>query len=79
MSIVRWNLKEAGCGEHANPRANLWFDGQKLHMGLCLRVKLQHKPKPDNYTESCMINVADGWERISRSLKYDRKRRNDRL
>ncbi len=26
-----------------------------------MRVRLQHKPKPDNYTESCMINVADGW------------------
>lgn len=26
-----------------------------------MRVRLQPKPKPDNYTESCMINVADGW------------------
>ena len=26
-----------------------------------MRVRLHHKPKPDNYTESCMINVADGW------------------
>ncbi|RGY94169.1 maturase, partial [Hungatella hathewayi] len=24
MSIVRWNLKEAGYGEHTNPWANLW-------------------------------------------------------
>ena len=86
-----------------------------------MRVRLPHKPKPDNYTESCMINVADGWregnvwypgrsvryalkgvttarssaertevsrghsnelfffmkDRINRSLKYDRERRND--
>lgn len=26
---MRWNLKEAGCGEPANPRANLWSDRQK--------------------------------------------------
>ena len=26
-----------------------------------MRVRLQYKPKPNNYTESCMINVADGW------------------
>ena len=88
-----------------------------------MRVRLRRKPKPDSYTESCMINVADGWregnvwylgrsvrhalrrvtiaesdaertevsrghssdfffimkDRISRSLKYDRERRNDRL
>ncbi len=30
-------------------------------MRLCRRVKLPNKPKPDNYTESCVINVADGW------------------
>ena len=85
-----------------------------------MRVRLQNKLKPDNYTESCMINEADGWrgrnvwylgrsvryalkevtttqssagrtevsrghssrevkDRINRSLKYDRERRNDRL
>ena len=84
-----------------------------------MRVRLQSKSKPNNYTESCMINVADVWregnvwyqgrscqqveteyetcsnnewqevsrghssrevkDRISRSLKYDRERRNDRL
>ena len=123
MSIVRWNLKEAGCGEHTNLRANLRSDEQKPHMRLCMRVRLRRKPKPDSYTESCMINVADGWregnvwylgrsvrhalrrvtiaesdaertevsrghssdfffimkDRISRSLEYDRERRNDRL
>ena len=26
-----------------------------------MRVRLQHKSKPDNYTESCMINETDGW------------------
>lgn len=26
-----------------------------------MRVRLPHKLKPDNYTESCMINVADIW------------------
>ena len=26
-----------------------------------MRVRLHFKPKPDNYTDSCMINVADGW------------------
>ena len=55
------NLKEAGCGEHTNPRANLWSDEQKSHMRLCTRVRLQFKLKPNNYTESCMINVADIW------------------
>ena len=58
---MRWNLKEAGCGEHTNPWANLWSDEQKSHMRLCMRVRLHHKPKPNNYTDSCMINVADGW------------------
>ena len=61
MSIVRWNLKEAGCGEPTNPRANLWSDGQKPHIRLCMRVSLPYKMKPDSYTESCAVNAADGW------------------
>ena len=61
VSAARRNLKEAGCGEHNNPRANLWSDEQKSHMRSCMRVRLQHKSKPHNYTESCMINEADGW------------------
>ena len=118
MSGATSNLKEAGCEEHTNSRANLWSDGQKSHTRLCMRVRLQHKLKPNSYTESCMINEADGWrgrnvwylgrsvqyalkevtiaksnaectevsrghssretkDRISRSLKYDRERRND--
>ena len=120
MSIVRWNLKEAGCEEYTNSRANLRSDEQKTHMRSCLLVRQQAMLKPHNYTESCMINEADGWrgrnvwylgrsvryaskevttvkssaertevsrghssravkDRISRSLEYDRERRNDRL
>ena len=26
-----------------------------------MRVRLHIKLKPNNYTESCMIDVADGW------------------
>ena len=26
-----------------------------------VRVRLLNKPKPNNYTESCGINVAGGW------------------
>ena len=75
MSIVRWNLKEAGCEEHTNSRANLWSDEQKSHMRLCMRVRLQDKLKPNNYTESCMINEADGWRGrnvwyLGRSVRY---------
>ena len=61
VSIARWNLKEAGCGEHTNPRANLWSDEQKPHRRLCMRVSLLTKMKPDSYTESCAVNAADGW------------------
>ena len=58
-----------------NPRANLWSDGQKSHKRLCMRVSLHHKSKPDNYTESCMINVADRWREgnvwyLGRSVRY---------
>ena len=31
------------------------------HIRLCMRVRLPDKLKPDNCTESCMVNVADGW------------------
>ena len=58
------NLKEAGCGEHTNPRTNLWSDEQKSHIRICMRVRLHNKSKPDNYTESCGIDVADGWKSI---------------
>lgn len=120
MSGATSNLKEAGCEEHTNSRANLWSDEQKSHMRLCMRMRLQDKSKSYNYTESCMINEADIWrgrnvwylgrsvryalkevttakssaertevsrghssrevkDRISRSLEYDRERRNDYL
>ena len=26
-----------------------------------MRVRLRFKLKPNNYTESCMVNVTDGW------------------
>ena len=75
VSIVRWNLKEAGCEEHTNSWANRWSDEQKSHMRLCMRVRLHSKSKPNNYTESCMINEADGWRGrnvwyLGRSVRY---------
>lgn len=56
MARVSWvtaNLKEAGWQISGLTYRN--------HIRLCMRVRLQHKPKPNNYTESCMVNVADGW------------------
>ena len=40
-----------------------------------MRVRFPHKEKPDNYTESCMMNVADGWREgnvwyLGRSMRY---------
>ena len=40
-----------------------------------MRVRLHIKPKPDNYTESYMIDVADGWREgnvwyLGRSVRY---------
>ena len=61
VSIARWNLKEAGFGEHTNPRANLRPDEQKSHIRFSLRVRLRDKPKPSNYTESAGINEAGRW------------------
>ena len=60
MSIARWNLKEAGCGEHTNPWANLWSDEQKSHQAMH-GGKTAAQVEADNYTEPCMVNVADGW------------------
>ena len=44
-------------------------------MRLCMRVRLLSKSKPNNYTESCMINEADGWRRrnvwyLGRSVRH---------
>ncbi len=37
-----------------------------------MRVRLPHKSKPNNYTESCVINETDGWrERLINSGFYD--------
>ena len=33
-----------------------------------MRVRLPNKPKPNNYTESCAVNVADGWR--ERNVRY---------
>ena len=46
-----------------------------------MRVRLPIKLKPDNYTESCMVNVADGWRERNvwypgRSVWYALKRGN---
>ena len=75
---MRWNLKETGCEEHTNSWANLWSDGQKSHIRLCMRVRLHIKLKPNSYTESCMINEADGWRGrnvwyLGRSVRYASK------
>ena len=40
-----------------------------------MRVRLLYKPKPDNYTESCVIDEADGWRGrnvwyLGRSVRY---------
>ena len=40
-----------------------------------MRVRLLYKPKPENYTESCMVNVTDGWRERNvwypgRSVRY---------
>ena len=48
-------------GEILTPWANLWSDEQKSHTRLYMRVRLPSKSKPNNYTESCMINEADRW------------------
>ena len=68
---MRWNLKEAGCGEPTNPRAKLWSDEQKPHKRPCMRVSLPNKMKPSNYTESYMVDVADRWS--ERMCEYPRR------
>ena len=40
-----------------------------------MRVRLPNKPKPNSYTESCGINVADRWRErnvwyLGRSVRY---------
>ena len=61
VSRVALNLKEAGYEEDTNSRAYLWSDEQKSHMRLCLRIRLQYKPKSNSYTQSYKINEADRW------------------
>ena len=48
-------------------------------MRSCMRVRLLHTLKPNNYTESCMVNVADRWRERNvwypgRSVRYAPKR-----
>ena len=55
--------------------ANLWPDGQKSHIRLYARVRLQCKLKPNNYTELYAVDVADGWRERNvwypgRSVRY---------
>ena len=59
--MVALKLKEAGYEEDTNSWANLWSDEQKSHIRLCMRIRLQHKPKSDNYTQSDLIDEADRW------------------
>ena len=61
VSRATSNLMESGYEEDTNSWANLWSDEQKSHMRLCMRIRLQYKPKSDNYTQSDMINEADRW------------------
>ena len=56
MARVSWvtaNLKEAGWQISGLTNRN--------HIRLCMRVRLPYKSKPNNYTESGMVNVTDGW------------------
>ena len=39
VPIVTSNLKEAGYEEDTNSWAKLWFDEQKSHMRLCMRIR----------------------------------------
>ena len=36
-----------------------------------MRASLQHKMKPNSYTESCAVNAADGWRK--RNVWYPRR------
>ncbi|RGY94659.1 arginase [Clostridium sp. AM58-1XD] len=43
------------------------------HIRLCMRVRLPNKLKPNNYTESCMVNVADRWRERNVWFSYNKK------
>ena len=40
---MRWNLKETGCEEYTNSRANLWSDEQKSHIQSKERYDARYK------------------------------------
>lgn len=48
--------------------AKLWSDEQKPYMRLGMRVRLQYKLKPNNHTESCLVDMADRWS--ERTCEY---------
>lgn len=61
-----------------NQWANLWSDEQKSYKRLYMRVRLHNKLKPNSYTESCMVNMADRWRERNvwypgRSVRYTLK------
>ena len=60
VSTARWNLKEAGRQISGLTNRN--------HIRLGMRVRLPYKSKPNNYTESCLVNVADRWR--ERTCEY---------
>ena len=61
VSRVTSNLKEVGYEEDTNSWENFWSDEQKSHTRLCVRIRLPHKPKSNNYKQFYMINEAGGW------------------
>ena len=72
MPMVTSNLKEAGYEEDTNSWANLRSDEQKSHMRLCMRIRLQYKPKSNNYTQSDMINEADS-KKARKALQFSKR------
>mgnify|MGYP007026435780 FL=1 len=55
-------LKEVGYEEDTNSWANLMSSEQKSHIRLCMRIRMQYKPKSNNYMQFYMINEAGRWQ-----------------
>ena len=68
VSIVGWNLKDAGCGEPTNLQENRWSNELKLYKRLYMGISLHNKSRPDNYTESGVVNVTDGCRKQGKLL-----------
>ena len=67
VSIVRWNPKEVGWQISGLTNRNL--------IRLQMRVRLPHKLKPNNCTESFVVDKADRWrertcEYLGRSCRW---------